>query len=201
MKTKRITSLAAGLFFSLSVLHAQRFDGGIAAGVTTGSVNLSKINTAVLNTANGDNILGFNAGLFARLHLGPFYIKPMGLISYQSGQLDFNYKTGAVEHANFSAGKFEVPVLLGIHFFRVFNIEAGPVYNSVFQTSSGGNTGLAVQPSGYGYRLGANLKLSRILLGFAYQGLYNNSSGSSTTTFQTPNELIFEIGFYLGKKK
>jgi hypothetical protein len=195
MKTKLMYFIASGLLLCTSIMQAQKTDGGIVAGVSTGSVSMSKMNSATVSTANGQNILGFEGGLFARFHFGPFYLKPMALVSYQSGQMDFNYTDGSFKRANFNVGKFEVPVLLGIHFLRIINIEAGPAVNWVFQANSDANSALNIEPIGYSYRVGANVELGRLSLGLVYQGLTNQSSGSSTTTYQTPNELIFEIGF------
>jgi hypothetical protein len=201
MKTKLITLITLGLFLIAPAIHAQKTDGGIIAGVSTGSVKMSDINKTLQTTANGDNILGFEGGIFARFHLGPFYIKPMAIVSYQSGQLDFYNPDGSMQKANFNVGKFEVPVLVGLHFLKIINVEAGPAFNWVFNANSDANSALKIEPAGYGYRVGANVELGRLTLGLVYQGLTNQSSGSSTTTYQTPNELIFELGFNFVKPK
>jgi len=199
MKTKLITLLSAGLLLGTHLLHAQLFDGGVIAGVSAGNVKMSDMNNTLINTANGSGIVGYEAGLFARLHLSPFYIKPMGLIHYEAGQVNFNYKDGSSHSSNFDDGKLEVPVLLGIHFLHIINVEAGPVYNWVFMANTNGDNELKVEPSGFGYRVGANVELWRLFLGISYQGLANKSSGSSTTTFQVPNELFFNVAINIGR--
>ncbi len=200
MKNKTVSFLMIALFYSGMGLKAQFFDGGIAAGVSTGTVKMSDMNTALINTAKGNSITGFEGGLFSRFHFTPFYLKPMALINYQSGDVNFYNKDGTTTKTNFNDGKLEVPVLLGFHFLGILNVEAGPLYNWVFMTNTSENN-IKVQPSGVGYRIAANVELSRLLLGLCYQGLMNKSSGSSTTTFQVPNELIFQIALNLGKKK
>ncbi len=199
MKTKVISLLAAGLFFCIPLIHAQT-DGGFILGISTSSVKMSDMNRSTATTADGTNILGFEGGLFARFHFGPFYIKPMALLSYQSGQLNFYNSDGSTQQANFNVGKFEVPVLFGVHFLRILNIEAGPVCNWLFQSNTDANNTLKIQPVGYGYRVGANVELGRFLIGLDYQGLVNPSSSSSNITYNVPNELILELGFNIGKK-
>jgi hypothetical protein len=202
MKIKLICfSLVGLLLVCSSGLTAQSFDGGLVAGVSNGNVKLSDMNNSLINSANGSNMTGIEGGLFSRFHFTPFYIKPMALINYQSGQLDFHNKDGSVHHDNFNAGKLEVPVLLGLHFLGILNIEAGPVYNWVYMANTNGDNELNVQPSGLGYRLGANVELWRLLVGLSYQGLINKSNSSSSTTFEVPNELFLEIAFNFGKKK
>ena len=56
-------------------LHAQKLTGGITAGVTTVSVQISNIHSQFASTIKGDIIYGFEGGLFAKLTYESFYIK------------------------------------------------------------------------------------------------------------------------------
>ena len=199
MKTKIINLVIVTFLLCSAQLKAQMFSGGIMAGVSTSTVKVSHINDAFANSINGKNILGFEGGVFAQLDVNPFYIKPMLLASYQGGTADFTDSDGKLKSSMFRDGKLEVPVLLGLKFFRVLGIEAGPVYNWLFYEKNDVNDALKIAPSGFGYRVGANVDLAIINLGVAYQGLTNNSSNSGNSTFQSPNELIFNIGIRIGK--
>ncbi len=201
MKVKTFI-LVAALFFICPVLQqAQSFTTGISLGGSTTSLDITKIpgNTAI-STINGSSISGFEAGFMGRLNLGPVFIKPMVLVSYQSGILNFINTNGTVNTPNFDYGTVEIPILFGIRFLKVLRIEGGPVYNWIYTSQYSSGTSVAVQPSGWGYRIGLNVEFSRINLGFAYQGINNtSSSGSSISNFSTPNELIFSLGINFGK--
>lgn len=181
--------------------QAQSFTPGITVGVSTTSVNMSDIPNAAINSVKGNNIMGFEGGFFGRFSFGPVFIKPMVLVSYQYGTVKFNNADGTVNSPNFDYGMVEVPLLFGIRFFGFLRIEGGPVYNWIYSTQYSNENSVKVETSGLGYRVGANVEFGRVNLGLAYQGLNNTSSGSSTATFSTPNELIFSLGVCLGEKK
>jgi hypothetical protein len=199
MKAKSffIIALAALLFCSLEQ-EAQTFTTGIDAGVSVTSVKFSDVGQAFTNAIQGKNIIGFEGGLFERINLGPIFIKPMLLASYQSGTINFYNLNGTVNSSSqFDYGKIEVPVLLGIKLFKVLRVEGGPVYNCIYTKDYDYDNKIKINPSGLGYRIGANVEFKRINLGFAYQGLTNKSSAGGAT-FTSPNELIFSIGYCFG---
>jgi hypothetical protein len=198
MKTKWIVFFAFAM--SIGTIKAQLFTGGIVAGASTSSIKISDVNSTVSNSLNGENILGFEAGLFAKLNLWPFYIKPMALISYQDGQLGYNDKDGNLQHTNFADGKLEIPLLFGFKILGPVYLEGGPVYNWLFQANTDANN-VVVAPNGLGYRIGAGVELGRINIGLSYQGLTNKSSGSTNSTFSMPYELILGLGIRLGRTK
>jgi hypothetical protein len=204
MKTKmRVYTLLLALLSSSGSIFAQSSaDAGIVAGASTSSVKITNMNSTTLsNAASTHNITGVEGGIYGRLWLGSLYIKPMLLVSYQTGQLDFNYTDGSTKPGSFNDGKVEVPALLGLKVFGPLHIEAGPVYNWIFMASSDANSALHLEQSGLGYRLGANVGLGRLNIGLAYQGLANNSASLSNATFRMPTELILDLSVRLGKNK
>ena len=198
MKTKILGVLAVALFLGSTGLKAQRFTGGITAGLTRGSVEVSEINNAFTNSIKGKDIYGFETGIFGRLNFNPLYLKGMLLAAYQGGPSDFRDNDGTIKTSRFSVGKIEVPVLLGLHIIGPLRIEGGPVYNWIYYEDHSFDNSINVQRSGLGYRVGANIEFGIVNIGAAYQGLYNNSASSSTATFKTPDELIFSLGILLG---
>jgi hypothetical protein len=177
---------------------SQTFTTGITAGVSTESVKLSDIGNSFTNTIKGNNIMGFEGGLFERINLGPIFIKPMLLASYQGGTATYYNNDGSFNNAKFDYGDIEVPVLLGLKILGPLRIEAGPVYNWVYTANYNNDNSIKMNPSGLGYRAGANIELGIINLGVAYQGLTNKSDNSTTTTFSAPNELIFSAALCFG---
>jgi hypothetical protein len=197
MKTSIYHTLLVAAACTLSTtIHAQLITGGITAGASNASVKLSDMHRAYANYESGQNILGFEGGIYGRVHWGPFYVKPMALLNYQSGQVNFyTINDGSNHSENFKSGKLEIPVMFGFRILGPLRIEAGPVYNWIFQASNeGGNINVA--SSGLGYRAGASVEFWRLNVGLAYQGLTTRSSGS--TTYEMPSELIATLAIRLG---
>ncbi len=198
MKTKIVIIASIVLLLCPTEQKAQSFTTGITAGISTTSVNFSDIGNNVTNSIKGKNIMGFEAGLFERLNIGPVFIKPMLLVSYQSGTVNFYNNDGSVNSSKFNYGKVEVPLLFGLKILGMLRIEAGPVYNWIYTKQIEKDNSIKVDPSGLGYRVGANVEFAFLNLGLAYQGLTNKSN--SSTTFKSPNELIFSVAICFGSK-
>ena len=198
MKTNlKISTIAFLGAIALSILpkdqKAQSSTTGITLGATTTSVNISNTGNAFTNTIKGNNITGFEAGLFERFNLGPVFIKPTLLVGYKGGIATYYNNDGSVNSSKFDYGNIEFPLLFGLRILGPIRIEAGPVYNWIYMTQYNEDNSIKVDPSGLGYRVGANVELGPINLGMAYQGLTYNPDGSTSTTFKSPNELIFSV--------
>src|ERR1019366_2895439 len=198
MKTK--TFIIASLVLLLCPIdqQAQTFTTGITAGVSRTSVSFSNIGNNFTNAIKGKNIMGFEGGLFERINLGPVFIKPMLLVSYQGGTITFYNNDGSVNSSKFNYGRVEVPLLFGVKILELLRIEAGPVYNWIYTKQIEKDNSIKVDPSGLGYRVGANVEFGFLNLGLAYQGLTNKSAGTSAATFKSPNELIFSVALCFG---
>ena len=106
MKTKNLSILLAIGFLLYSMEQkAQGIDIGLTAGVSTGSVSVSQIGSAVTNTINGDNIFGFEGGIFTRLNFGPLYVKGMLLIASRSGKSEYSNTDGTFKSSDFSISR------------------------------------------------------------------------------------------------
>ena len=199
---QRISYLIA--FFILIAtftVSAQSLTGGITAGVSTGSVKITDIPDGFINVIKGNNITGFNAGVFAKLSISPFYIKPQLLLNYRHGSLDVYKSDASIGSNDFSMEKLEIPLIFGFKILGPLNLEAGPLYNYILNSTNDFNgTDVQLSKSGLGYRAGASLDFGKLNLYVHYQGITNNS-GSSTdvSTYQSPYELIFGLGLNLGK--
>jgi len=194
MKTFNKLLIISACLVSSSVLKAQGLSGGVEGAFTTSSVKISEISHSFTDAINGNGIPGFEGGLFLNLDMGPFYLKPKLLLDYQSGPM--RYSIDQVEHeVHFQAGKLLIPVLVGFRFLPVLGLEAGPVYNHIlFVTDDFNGYQVDLKKDGIGYRIGLNARLSMLNLTVSYQGLKNNGSVTSASTYQTPNQLIFGIG-------
>lgn len=180
------------------VEKAQSSTTGIVVGVSTASVGFSGIGNSFVSTIKGNDITGIEGGLFERVNFGPFFIKPMLLVAYQSGMTTYYNNEGSnIGSYKFDYGDIEVPLLLGLKIFGPLRVEAGPVFNWVYNAQYYGNNYVSINPAGMGYRIGANAELGIINFGFAYQGLTYNSSDVYSATLKSPEELIFTCALLL----
>lgn len=200
MKTLRKVLPLLLMVFAVQT-SAQKISGGIQAGITTGSVKITGIPNSFVNTIKGDNIMGYEAGLFLKLGIGPFYVKPELLMNHRSGEVNIESETNAsTQTVDFKINRLEVPFMFGLELIGPLAIEAGPVYNKVLNvTENFNNESVSIKQGGVGYRVGALAELGRVVLGVHYQGLKINSAESSESNFSLPSELIFSLGLRLGK--
>jgi hypothetical protein len=174
------------------------FSGGLLGGVSFGAVELDDLGSAFDGAAEGDNIYGFEAGLYAKLLINPFYVRPALLYNYRNGQITYREQTSGSRTTTFSQHKLEVPVLLGLHIVGPLNIEAGPVYNYVLSVTDRYNTtDVDLGRNGLGYRVGVVGEFGGLLLGLSYQGAAY-TSGSNNATLHEPYKIILGVGIRLG---
>ena len=112
-------------------LSAQSFDWGAKVNVGSPNVSLNDITNLTNSVSNGkalleikDATLNWQLGLFARLKLIGFYIQPEAMFSRTNSELKYEDVTGEVK-----ISKLDVPVMIGKRFFKVFRVNAGPVFS------------------------------------------------------------------------
>lgn len=200
-----ITALVMILVFIVTLnVNGQTLKAGITAGVSTGSVKISEIPESLGNVIKGDNILGINAGVFAKLTISSLYVNPQLLVNYRHGRLNVYQDEVSKQEENFTMEKLEIPVLFGLKIIGPLCIEAGPVYNYILNsTSDFGDKEVQLRKNGLGYRAGVNFDFGRINLYANYQGITNNKSASSDieSSYKSPYELIFGLGLEFGKSE
>jgi hypothetical protein len=192
--------MCATLFVALlSNTQAQIFSGGVVAGVSTGAVRIEDIPSGFAGTIQGTNINGFEGGLYAKLYLAPFYIKPMALYDFRSGTV--TYQSANVSQQNsFFVSRAQVPVLLGLHLLGPLSIEGGPVYNYIINSTNSFNEhNVQLQKDGLGYRVGLAAELGFLMLYASYGGSANMKKDMNSATFREPSKLVFGLGLKLGR--
>lgn len=199
MKTSTKKWVFAGaLVLSIFGAKAQAgFSGGIIGGFTMGAVEIRDLDEAFSQNIEGD-MYGFEAGVYAKFQLDPFYIKPMALYNFRRGSVDYSDASNTSQRSDITLHKVEVPLLLGLHIVGPLNIEAGPVYNYLISVTDQYNSQTVdVGRNGLGYRAGANLELGGVTLGLSYEGAFY-SSESGNGTFYEPYKVVLGLGIRLG---
>lgn len=203
---KKIIIIATTLLL-VRVCIAQSISGGIIGGINTGPVKITDIEAEFTDVIEGENILGYEAGIFAKVRIAPFYIKPLLLYSVKDGEIKYIQQNVSeirrVERTiSFRTEKLEVPLLFGMNLAGpLLSIEAGPVYNYLVDITERYNENkLEVSKNGLGYRAGLASEIGPMNLSASFQG---SASFTSTTkaTYQEPYKFIFGLGFTLGNSK
>lgn len=199
-KTKFLVNLFIIAVFTFSG-KAQIFSGGIVGGVSTGAVRIENVGNGFANVLQGNNIYGFETGIFVKLKVFRFYVKPMALYNFSTGDVKNQNEANSSQTFNFTLHRLEAPVLFGIKIIGPLSIEAGPVYNYIIQSTnqSGDNSLNIAQSSGLGYRIGFALEIKRFLLNVSYGGVTINSDKLNGATFKEPYKIVFGLGIKFGK--
>lgn len=204
MKTTTIKKaiLAIAAFCFVINLSAQTgLRGGIMGGVLTGPVQIENLGNRFTDVINGNNITGFEAGVFLKPQIGFIYIKPAALYQFANGNVNYYATTadGSGQHTTtFSLHKVEFPLLLGLNLPGPFYVEAGPSYNYIFSlTDTYNDHTLAVNQNALGYRVGVGAELGPLILSVNMAGATYMAS-TSKATFREPYKFIFGLGFIFG---
>jgi hypothetical protein len=200
-KTKKIILALAALCFALNISAQTGLKGGIVGGVFTGPVEIDNLGNRFSDVVSGNNITGFEAGVFLKPQLGFLYLKPAALYQFSNGNVTY-YSTqteaSGQQTATFSMHKVEFPVLLGINLPGPFFIEAGPSYNYIFGITTQQTENTAqINQSALGYRAGVGAELGPLLLSLHVAGATYMTSDTKAT-FKEPYKLIFGLGFVFG---
>ncbi|MGZ4066243.1 MAG: hypothetical protein ACXVPE_05985, partial [Bacteroidia bacterium] len=119
MKTTTIKKVlvAIAACFALSISAQTGLRGGVVGGILTGPVEINNLGNRFTDVVNGNNITGFEAGVFLKPQLGFIYLKPEALYQFANGSVNY-YSTvegSGQQTTTFTIHKVEFPVLLGIN--------------------------------------------------------------------------------------
>ncbi|MGZ3863020.1 MAG: hypothetical protein ACXVPN_04390 [Bacteroidia bacterium] len=204
MKTTTIKKVlvAIAACFALSISAQTGLRGGVVGGILTGPVEINNLGNRFTDVVNGNNITGFEAGVFLKPQLGFIYLKPEALYQFANGSVNY-YSTvegSGQQTTTFTIHKVEFPVLLGINLPGPFYLEAGPSYNYVLSlTDKYNDHTLAVNQSALGYRVGVGAELGPLVLSVNMAGATYMASNTKAT-FKEPYKFIFGVGFIFGGK-
>lgn len=186
-------------------LSAQSFDWGAKVNVGSPNVSLNDI-TSLTNSANNgkdlleikDGTLNWQLGLFARLKLLGFYIQPEAMFSRSNSELKYEDVTGEVK-----IGKLDVPVMIGKRFFKVFRVNAGPVFSIKLSQnikSAADEISSNYKNTTVGLQYGIGVDVSKISIDLRVEkGLQSISddlkiAGETFSTDQRLNQIMLAVG-------
>ncbi len=113
--------------------HASFFSMGPRVGVSTFRVN---VNAAPGNTALAGLQLkdrwGYHLGAFTRFDLLLCYVQPEILFTGSGAKFKNNNKVIELSYA-----KLDIPIMLGLSFFKVLRVQLGPVFSGLLRAREG----------------------------------------------------------------
>lgn len=208
LTSKRTTmkSIIITLFFPLlwmapCIVKAQSLSAGLAGGLSMGAVEIEDIDDEFESGIEGESVFGYEAGIFARLGLGPLYVRPQLMYRFQSGQVSYQVSTEGERKQVFRAHRIQVPLMFGLHLVGPLAIEAGPAYNYLFSvTEDYGDNDINISRNSIGYRVGPALNFDNWMFFANYEGMFNSggADGADGADFREPYRIIFGLGIALG---
>ncbi|MFY9444868.1 MAG: porin family protein [Flavobacteriaceae bacterium] len=188
---------------------AQKETGiGIKAGVNY-SQN-GDLKTAVSSAANdlisgSDQKMGYHLGLYAKMKLPIFYLRPELIFTHTKSAYDFSESSGV-----YSQSKIDLPILLGYEILGPLHVFAGPsiqfVLGNDFDIKQVALTDLEKNTT-IGFQFGAGLNLGRLGLDVRFErglspnqiSLINNNITSVPESFidTRPTQVIFALSYAL----
>jgi len=188
------------IMFAGQASFAQLFTFGPRVGVTSSQVSVDDFES-------GDRAVGLQAGIFARVKLGPVYVQPEVLFTNGGGETIGVDGAGLEQVTEYNFNRLDVPVLLG---FKTgpFRINAGPVASLMLNaesTSSINNLTNDVTDNysnaTIGFQAGVGLDLWKLIIDLKYEGSLGAITDDVTVGGQTfnadqrQNQIILAVGF------
>ena len=195
--------------------NAQDFSWGPKISLTSPSLNLSDVNEiqTVSETIDlledTDATIGYQFGLFARASLLGLYIQPEVLLSNSNSEIKYNDLTDSENPMEIVGevrlNKLEIPLLIGKRFFKVFRVNAGPIFTLLINEDITQSSAYEKIESNYkdttvGAQIGAGLDLAILTVDLRYEmGLQSITDGITIgeNTFnadQRLNQFLLSVG-------
>lgn len=185
---------------SSTTLFAQKVDFGIKAGLAY-NADAGAIQSATETYENkGEGRIGWQAGLFSRIHLGGIYLQPE--ILYTSFDNEYVLQNGS--DLTITKNRIDVPLHLGVKFLGFAHLQAGPVFSYYLTDTNSRDIIHATQDEfNIGFQLGAGFQISQILVNARYEmgigkmgsSFLEKSTNTQYNTENRPNILNVTIGY------
>ncbi len=162
--------IISGLLLS-GIAVAQSGSGfGIKAGLNYGSTGDFR-NEITNNVENPDSKIGYHAGIFGKVDLGPVYIRP---------ELLYTKLTGEYTIGDLIVKKIDAPILVGVNVIGPVHVFAGPSLQYIVDTDFESNDvnldlGDAQDDFTVGAQFGVGLNLGRLGIDLRYERGFNEN--------------------------
>jgi opacity protein-like surface antigen len=190
-----LVTLATGMVAQAQVAF------GLKGGISSSNVDVDRIKNTFTQFKDKDNITGYHFGAFTRIKAGSLLIQPEGVFASSGGKVavirtDEGTEVETTEEFKFN--RLDVPLLVGLSFFNVARIQAGPVA-SVLTNGKLGDENLRdyMNRTDLGWQAGVGVDIGNLTADVRYERVkreYTNQGSS----FDVGNEqVILSLGFKL----
>lgn len=190
-----VLSLVACLLIS-NQLHAQTANGFGFKGGLNYNANGDYFESISSNAEHPDRNVGFHFGIFGKVGK-QVYFKPE--LVYTSTKSDYN-------SGDFKMQKLDAPLLVGVSFFKVFNVFGGPSLQYILDTEFEGISISEVENDfTVGLNFGVGVSFKRVGIDLRYErgfsdneATFINNNGLSVSRLDTrPDQLILSLSLIL----
>jgi hypothetical protein len=201
------------LFIAVALITFQGFAQketriGIKAGVNynqNGDLKTSVSSAANDIISGSDQKMGYHLGLYAKMNLPIFYLRPELIFTHTKSAYNFSGGNGV-----YSQSKIDLPILLGYEIIGPLHVFAGPsiqlVLGNDFDLSNVALTDLEKNTT-IGFQFGAGINLGRLGLDVRFErglspnqiSLINNNITTISESFidTRPTQVIFALSYAL----
>ncbi len=202
---KKTLLLVACAFISVTAFAQKDSGFGIKAGLNYNKNGdlIGAVGDAATNIIEGSSgKVGFHAGVFGKLDLGTFYLKPELVYTQTQSSYDIDGNSNT-----YDISKLDLPVLLGYDIIGPVNIFAGPSFQYILNNDLEDLTVANVNNEfTIGLNVGVGVNLGNIGLDVRYErGFSENEAnfiGNNITNIDgrvdsRPEQIIFGVSFKL----
>ena len=209
MSMRKLIILTAAIF-TFHFSQAQLLSFGLRAGVSSSSVQVSQtiaITGSNVQYTDGDKVLGWHAGVFARTGISSLYIQPEVLFTQSGGGINID-SAGTITKGELNFKNLSVPVMVGYKFGNVLRVNAGPVLNVLLSNKVSDeikNWEQKYKSGTIGFQAGVGLDISKLLIDVKYEGSLSKLGDTITVpgttqplnTDMRTSQIILSIGYRL----
>jgi opacity protein-like surface antigen len=175
---------------------------GLKAGASSSQVDVKNLRNSISEFKAADDITGYHAGAFLRLKAAGIILQPEAYFTSTGGKIEVS-DTGSGTNINtekFTFNRLDVPLLVGLNFFKVARVQAGPVA-SVLVSSKLGSQSLEeyMNKSDWGWQAGVGFDIGNFTADLRYENVKRDfTNATQNTSFDVSNnQFIFSLGFKL----
>jgi len=209
--SKKLVLTVLAITLTTTLLFSQKIDFGAKAGLNYNFAgDLSKVITETGNSfenllAGADNKAGFHIGLWTKVRLLGFYIRPELVYT----QLNNSYNNVAQSiNTDFKTKKIDIPILFGIKVIGPLHIFAGPTFQYITKSEFVQDDFINIKKKDFtaGLQIGTGLEIGKIGLDVRWEkGFSNDVDGefysSNIRVDNRPNQIIFGLSYRFNERE
>jgi hypothetical protein len=209
--SKKLVLTVLAITLTTTLLFSQKIDFGAKAGLNYNFAgDLSEVITETGNSfenllAGADNKAGFHIGLWTKVRLLGFYIRPELVYT----QLNNSYNNVAQSiNTDFKTKKIDIPILFGIKVIGPLHIFAGPTFQYITKSEFVQDDFINIKKKDFtaGLQIGTGLEIGKIGLDVRWEkGFSNDVDGefysSNIRVDNRPNQIIFGLSYRFNERE